>query len=60
MSERKKLKKYLQRLKYERGLMPRLIDCSGVYGDGYYKKECLDKINKEILEVEQKLKELAL
>jgi len=56
MSERKKLKKYLARLKYERGLMPRLIDCSEVYGDGFYKKECLDRINKEIKEVEEQLK----
>lgn len=35
--------------------MPRLIDCSNVYGDEFYKQSDLDKMNDELSVLEQKL-----
>lgn len=60
MTERKKLKKKLAKLKHHRSHLPRLIDCSEVYGDGYYTKEDLKDIDSQIREVEKKIQEIDL
>ena len=58
MTERKLLKKKLAKLKQFKNSLPILIDCSEVYGDDYYNKLALERTNKEISEIEEKLKTL--
>lgn len=53
MTVRKKLKKELSLLKYQRRLLPLLIDCSSVYGDEYYLEDDYKLIDAQIAKVEQ-------
>ena len=52
MNERKMLKNKLSKLKHVKSILPRLIDSSDVYGDGYYSKDDLIDVDKQINEVE--------
>lgn len=52
MTLRKELKKRLSKLNQYQRSLPRLIDCSQVYGDGYYAEGDSDKVDKEISEIE--------
>lgn len=58
MTERKQLKKKLAKLKHYKANLPRLIDCSNVYGDDYYSENDLSDVNKQIEEVENKIAEI--
>ena len=58
MSPRKVIKKQLARLKHYRSALPRLIDCSEVYGDGYYTQKDLDAVNEEIQKLEKEIENL--
>lgn len=58
MTERKQLKKKLAKLKHYKANLPRLIDCSSVYGDGYYTAQDLSEIDKQIEEVEKWIMEI--
>lgn len=58
MTERKRLKKELAKLKLVRNGLPMLMDCSIVYGDGFYSADFLSKINAQIEEIETKIAEI--
>ena len=58
MTERKQLKKKLAKLKHYKANLPRLIDCSNVYGDDYYSKDDLSDVDKQIEEVEKQIAEI--
>jgi chaperonin cofactor prefoldin len=58
MTERKQLKKKLAKLKQYKAELPRLIDNSNVYGDGYYTKDDLSDVNNQINEVEKQIAEI--
>lgn len=58
MTERRQLKIKLAKLKHYKLNLPRLIDCSNVYGDDYYTKDHLSDINKQIQEVEMQISEI--
>ena len=58
MTERKQLKKKLAKLKHYKSNLPRLIDCSNVYGDDYYSKDDLSDVDKQIEEVEKQIAEI--
>lgn len=58
MTERKQLKKKLAKLKHYKSNLPRLIDCSNVYGDGYYTVSDLSDVDKQIHEVEKQINEI--
>jgi hypothetical protein len=58
MTERKQLKKKLAKLKHYKANLPRLIDCSNVYGDDYYTKDDLSDVDKQIEEVERQIAEI--
>ena len=45
-------------MKRFKSALPRLIDCSEVYGDGYYSQQDLSNIEEEIKEVEAKIEAL--
>lgn len=51
------IKKKLAKLKHYKANLPRLIDCSNVYGDDYYSKDDLSDVDKQIEEVENKIAE---
>ena len=55
MTRRKVLKKELNSLKRLRSEMPRLIDCSVVYGDGYYNQAMLNRVEEDILNIEKEI-----
>ncbi len=55
MSERKKLKQELSKLKYQKKQLYILIDCSEVYGDLYYNEKHMIALDKEISSIESKL-----
>ena len=55
MTERKQLKKKLAKLKHYKANLPRLIDCSNVYGDDYYSREDLSDVDKQIKELEKQI-----
>jgi hypothetical protein len=38
--------------------LPRLIDCSSVYGDDYYSKDDFSDVDKQIQEVEKQIAEI--
>lgn len=59
MTELKELKKELVKMKRFKSALPRLIDCSEVYGDGYYSQQDLSDIEEEIKEVEAKIESLS-
>jgi hypothetical protein len=56
MTERKQLKKRLAKLKRYKANLPRLIDCSNVYGDGYYTERDLEEVEKQIAEQSKLIK----
>jgi hypothetical protein len=58
MTERRKLKQKLSKLKYALRSLPRLIDCSMVYGDYHYTEQDTENIKKEIELVEQQIKDI--
>jgi hypothetical protein len=58
MTERKQLKKKLSKLKHYKANLPRLLDCSNVYGDDYYTKDDLSDADKQIEEVERQIAEI--
>lgn len=58
MTERKQLKKKLAKLKHYKANLPRLIDCSNVYGDDYYSKDDLSDVDKQIEKVEKQIAEI--
>lgn len=58
MTERKQLKKKLAKLKHYKANLPRLIDCSSVYGDDYYSKDDFSDVDKQIEEVEKQIAEI--
>lgn len=58
MTERKKLKKQLSILKYNKRMLPLLIDCSDVYGDNYYNENMNVKLDKQILNLEKRIEEI--
>ena len=58
MTELKQLKKKLAKLKHYKSNLPRLIDCSSVYGDEYYTKEDLLDAEKQIEELEKQIAEI--
>lgn len=58
MTERKRLKKELSKWKHHLRNLPRLIDCSEVYGDDYYRKSDIDYVKAVIVEIENKLFEI--
>lgn len=47
-STKKTLKKRLSKLKHFKANLPRLIDCSEIYGDNYYSKDDLLDVEKQI------------
>ena len=49
MTERKQLKNKLSKLKHYKLNLPRLIDCSNVYGDNFYTNEDLKDVVKQIV-----------
>jgi hypothetical protein len=58
MTERRQLKNKLSKLKHYKANLPRLIDCSNVYGDDYYSKDDLSDVDKQIEEVERQITEI--
>ena len=58
MTERKRLKNELRKLQYYKKSLPRLIDCSEVYGDFYYDEKDLKIVDKEIELLTLKIKEI--
>lgn len=58
MTERRKLKSELSKLKHLKSSLPRLIDCSNVYGDGYFTSADIDDCERKILEIEAKIKQI--
>lgn len=58
MTERKMLKKKLSKLKHFKSNLPRLIDCSDVYGDGFYSKVDLIDVDKQIEGVERQIADI--
>ena len=58
MSERKILKKELAQLIAYRNQLPGLIDCSVVYGDGYFCVEDTAIVNAEIKQIKLKIENL--
>lgn len=58
MTERRKLKKELSKLKSYRKCLPRLIDCSNVYGDDYFNNEQYVMVDKDIKKIEDKIIEI--
>ena len=55
MTERRKLKKELSLLKYRRSQLPRLIDCSAVYGDSFYTDSYAVTLDSQIALLEQRI-----
>ena len=55
MTELRKLKKKLSKLKHHKSKLPSLIDCSEVYGDYYFTKEDLIDVDEQIREVEKQI-----
>lgn len=60
MTERKKLKKQLSKLKAFKSHLPILIDCSNVYGDNYYTKDDFEDVNNQIKDIEDKISAIDL
>lgn len=58
MTKCKQLKKKLSLLKHYKANLPRLIDCSNVYGDNYYSKNDLSDIDKRIEKIEKQIAEI--
>lgn len=58
MTELRKLKKELSRLKSVRKILPILLECSELYGDCFYNESDIKRIDKEIEEVTLKLSEI--
>lgn len=58
MTERRALKKKLSKLKSYARSLPRLIDCSNVYGDGYYIGADIAEVEWEIKETERRIAEI--
>lgn len=58
MTERKKLKRKLSKLKYYRKMLPHYIDLGNVYGDGSFDQSDIEKADKEIKELEQLIAKL--
>jgi len=58
MTERKKLKKELSRLKAKKKILPMLIDCSQVYGDNYFNKNYELILDSEIASLIEKIKKI--
>ena len=55
MTEVRQLKKKLAKLKRYKAYLPSLIDCSNVYGDGFYSIDDLSDVDKQIEEVENQI-----
>lgn len=55
MTELRKLKKKLSKLKHYRSKLPSWIDCSEVYGDNYFTKEDIIDADNQIEEVEKQI-----
>lgn len=55
MTERRKLKKELSKLKSFKNSLPRLMDCSEVYGDNYFNEDILKRVEDEIKIIEEKI-----
>ncbi len=58
MKKAKQLKKKLAKLKHYKANLPRLIDCSNVYGDDYYTQDDLSDVDNQIKEVERQIAEI--
>ena len=58
MTERKRLKKHLSKLNYYKKNLPRLIDCSKVYGDNFYTEDDLVMVEKDILRTQEKINKI--
>lgn len=56
MTERRRLKRELSKLKSFKKALPRYIDCSQVYGDNYFTPEIIEGVDKEISIIEAKIK----
>jgi hypothetical protein len=55
MTERKQLKKQLSKLKAYKRNLPRLIDCSTVYGDEVFTQKDYALLDERIKEIENKI-----
>lgn len=55
MTEHKLLKKELSKLRRYHSILPRLIDCSNVYGDKFYTINDLHRVENEINKLKAKL-----
>lgn len=55
MTERKKLKKELSKLMHYKRSLPRLIDCSMVYGDNFFNEQDMVDTEKRIAEIEKQI-----
>ena len=53
MTELRTLKFKLRKLNYYKSSLPRLIDCSQVYGDYSFTEEDILEVNREIEQVEK-------
>ncbi len=58
MAERKTLKRQLSKLKHYQRSLPRLIDCSDVYGDNSFTKEDLKEVAQQIEKKERLINEI--
>ncbi len=55
MTELKKMKKELYKLKKYRAHLPRLIDCSEVNGDEFFTREDLIEVEKQIEKLQKQI-----
>lgn len=60
MTERRKLKKELSKWRHYKNSLPRLIDCSDVYGDSTFTDKDVAYADFMILTIEEKLKTLPI
>lgn len=60
MTERKRLKLEISKLKSIKKSLPRLIDCSEAYGDNYFNDDTLKKVDEEIDKIEEKIRQIDL
>lgn len=58
MSERRELKKKLAKWKHYRSNLPRLIDCSQMYGDNTYTQADIKDADKVISGLEKQIADL--
>lgn len=59
-SQRRILKKELARAVAYKNALPRLIDCSGVYGDDFFTEADYAKAEERIAEIKQQIADLPI